>query len=143
MGIQRQNPIPTRLHMRCQNMRTKNIQENIDFIKSLPIIGKTPENEKEEKWLRTVVEFEFKNLEEPGMFHQFSYGNCKKKFVFKLLHGGIYKLPRFIGKFLESISIPIYGYVTNPHANFSGEMEKIATKIGENPRFQMREQFAA
>ena len=128
---------------KVQNMRIKNIADNIDFIKTLPIIGKQPGSEKEEKWLRTVVEFEFKNLEEPGVAIEFSYGNGKRKFVFTLLHGGKYQLPRFIGRFLESRHTPIYGYIQNPEKNISGSMTKIATKLGERPRFQMRESFAA
>jgi len=124
-------------------MRTKSIADNIDFIKTLPIIGKQPGSEKEEKWLRTIVEFEFKNLEEPGVPIEFSYGDGKKRFFFVMLHGGKYTLPRFIGRFLESRSTPIYGYVPNPQAPLSGQTNKIVAKMGERPRFQMRESFAA
>ena len=46
------------------------IQENIEKIQQLPITGKQPENEKEEKFLREVCEYEFNNLEEPGLSHK-------------------------------------------------------------------------
>lgn len=104
-------------------------------LQNLPIIGKKPENEKEEKFLREICEFEFMNTEEPGLSHTFPYGNAKISHKFIFFHGGKYRLPRFIANWIESRSTPIWDW----RPNGLGGMEK--KLIGHKPRFQMRQVF--
>lgn len=104
-------------------------------LQQLPIIGKQPKNEKEEKWLREVCEFEFMNIEEPGVSVRFPYGNAKHQHVFTLFHGGKYRIPRFIARHLESCSTPIWEWKPDG----SGRMVK--KRVGTKPRFQLRQSF--
>lgn len=110
--------------------------KNPEFLASLPIIGITQRSEKEEKHLREVVEFEFNNLEEPGLTHKFVYGDTKRKATLEFWHGGKYRVPRFIARFLESRSLPIWEW----RPDGSGKMVKKV--CGNRPRFQMRESFS-
>jgi len=105
-----------------------------DFQK-LPIIGKQPSSEKEEKFLREVCEFEFINIEEPNVSLRFPYGNAKVQHNFTLFPGGKYKLPRFIARWIESRTTPIWEW----RPDGRGSLEK--KLIGNKPRFQMRQVF--
>ena len=113
--------------------QTKNVSE--DFLQALPIVGKQPKTEKEEKHLREICEFEFYNLEEPGVAHTFSYGGGPKVHTFNFFHGGKYNVPRFIARHLENSSTPIWEWRTSG----DGRMHK--KLIGTNPRFRMSMTF--
>jgi len=112
-----------------------NEAKDIEFIRSLPIVGNQPKSEKEEAFLREVCEFEFINLKEPGVFHKFSYGSTKKNSGFTLMHGASYKLPRFIARHIESCSTPLYEW----RPDGLGKLTKRQT--GNDPRFQMRQVY--
>jgi hypothetical protein len=101
----------------------------------LPIVGKQPVNEKEEKYLKEICEFEFYNTEEPGLSIKFPYGNTKKNHSFTFEHGSKYRIPRHVARHVESSSTPIYSWKPNG----SGAMQKIQT--GTKSRFQMRPVF--
>lgn len=101
----------------------------------LPILGQQPKNEKEEKYLREICEYEFFNLEEPGVLQKFSYGNTKQNHTFTFLHGGKYTLPRFVARHLESCSTPIWDYRPNGLGNMSKK------QVGTKPRFRMSAVF--
>jgi hypothetical protein len=103
---------------------------------ALPIILKKPESDREEAYMREICEFEFYNLEEPGVMHSFPYGNTRNKTTFRFFHGGRYKLPRFIANWVESRSTPIWDW----RPNGSGQMSK--SRVGDKPRFQMRHVFS-
>ena len=107
----------------------------VDDLQKLPIIGKQPASEKEEKFLREVCEFEFMNMEEPGLSQRFPYGNAKKNHNFTLFHGGKYKLPRFIAQWVESRTTPLWDWRPNGEGGMTKKL------IGQNPRFQMRQVF--
>ena len=109
--------------------------DNVESLSKLPIVGRQPESEKEENFLREISEFEFNNLEEPGVVHKFPYGNAKRSHNFTLFHGGKYKLPRFIARHLESCETPIWEW----RPDGTGRLNK--QKIGTKPRFQMRQVF--
>ena len=91
--------------------------------------------EKEEKFWREIKSYEFVNIEEPGVFHKFSYGNAKNKVYFSLIPGQKYRLPRFIARHIDSRSTPIWGYKPDG----LGSLEKYLK--GTKSRFQMRETF--
>jgi len=116
--------------------RHGSIDENIEKIRSLPITGRQPQNEKEEEFLREVVEYEFNNLEEPGLSLKFSLGGTKNKFDFHLFHGGKYRVPRFVARHLEDCSTPIWDW----RPDGTGRMDKKLT--GRKPRFQMKQTFS-
>ena len=104
----------------------------------LPIVWPTqPSSEKEEKFLREIIEYEFSNIEEPGLGTKFPYGNTRKNHRFTLLHGGKYSVPRHVARHVENCSTPLYTWSPNG----SGGMEKKAN--GRKPRFQMRQNFSA
>jgi hypothetical protein len=111
--------------------------EKLEKIRNLPIIdSKNPSkkySEKEERYLRELVKYEFMNLEEPGLMLPFSYGNTKNKHTFSFMHGGTYILPRFIARHVESRGTPIWRYKPNGY----GQMEKKLD--GTKSRFQLRE----
>ena len=117
--------------------RAKEAVHDEKFFVALPIVGEQPKSEKEEKYLREICEFEFNNLEEPGLSLRFPYGSTKNKHTFTLFHGGKYKLPRFLARHIESCSTPIWKW----RPNGDGGMEK--QEIGTKPRFQMRQMFSA
>ena len=107
--------------------------------KKLPIISpafvtKRP-SEKEEKFLREEGIYEFVNIEQPGLFIKFPYGNAKTKHTFTFMHGGRYKLPRFVARHIDSRATPLWG--RKPDG--SGIMQKEFK--GTNPRFNMREVY--
>ncbi len=102
---------------------------------NFPIIGKQPSSEKEEKHLREICEFEFYNLEEPGVMHKFSYGNTRLHHTFQMFHGGKYRVPRFLARHIESCSTPLWEW----RPNGRGGMDK--KKIGDKPRFRMSQVF--
>ena len=104
-------------------------------LQKLPIIGKQPENESEEKYLREVCEFEFFNLKETGVSVRFPYGNSKHQHNFTLFHGGKYRMPRFIARHIESKSVPLWDW----RPDGTGSM--IKERVGDDPRFQMRQVF--
>lgn len=105
----------------------------------LPIID--PSNpskkieEKEEKWLRELATYEFMNLEEPGLMHQFSYGRPGNQMKFTLMHGGRYKVPRFIARHIDSRATPMWSW----RPDGLGGMRK--ERVGQKSRFQMREVY--
>lgn len=117
------------------------VMEKVDgkVLQRLPIIDPVNPNrkytEKEEKHLRELVSYEFMNLEEPGLMQKFTYGNATNKHTFVFMHGGKYRVPRFIARHVESKSTPMWGWKPNG----SGQMEK--TMKGQKSRFQMREVF--
>lgn len=108
-------------------------------IQNLPIIDpKNPSrkfNEKEEKFLREMLTYEFMNLEEPGLMLKFPYGNSKNKHTFTFFHGGKYLLPRFLARHVESKSTPIWGWKPDGSGRLIKEMK------GVKSRFQMREVY--
>jgi len=105
------------------------------FLKTLPIIGRTPGSDREEEFLREICEFEFYNLEEPGLAIKFPYGSTRNHHNFSFWHGGKYKVPRHVARHLEGCSTPIWDW----RPDGTGKMVK--QKIGEKPRFQMRQVF--
>lgn len=105
-------------------------------LEKLPIIGAKPKSEKEEKHLREICEFEFFNLEEPGMSHRFAYGATGNQHTFTMFHGGTYRVPRFIARHLESKGTPIWEW----RPDGSGRMAKKMT--GQKPRFRMSQKFS-
>lgn len=107
-----------------------------DFLSKLPIVGPQPANEKEEKYLREVCEFEFYNLEEPGLTHRFPYGDTRNQHTFTFYHGEKYKVPRFIARHLESKGTPIWDW----RPDGTGRMGK--KQVGQKPRFRMGQSFS-
>lgn len=101
----------------------------------LPIIGKQPSNEKEENFLREICEFEFHNVEEPGVCNKFSYGEVGNQHTFTLFDGGKYFLPRFIARHIESRSTPIWKW--RPKGDGTMEKQLVTTKS----RFTMKQSF--
>ena len=101
----------------------------------LPIIGDKPKDEKEEKFLREIRTYEFLNIKEPGIMISFPYGSTKKKHNFQFMHGGKYKVPRFIARHIENCSTPVWKW----RPDGTGVMHK--ERIGTDPRFQMRELY--
>lgn len=101
----------------------------------LPIIGAQPSNEKEEKYLREICEFEFYNTEEPGLAIQFPYGKTKKPQIFTFIHGERYRIPRHVARHVENCSTPIYSWKPDG----TGKLHKV--KTGIKSRFQMRSVF--
>jgi hypothetical protein len=107
-------------------------------IQSLPIIDQEhPQKytEKEEKWLREPLNCEFMNLEEPGLQITFTYGTSKQKEKITLMHGGKYRVPRFIKNHVESKTKPLWKW----RPNGEGGMHK--ENVGSDPRFAMREVY--
>jgi len=104
-------------------------------MQKLPIVGRQPKNEKEENFLREIGEYEFQNLEEPGVSCRWSYGNAKSTQVFTFFHGGKYRVPRFIARHLESCSTPIWKWKPDGLGGLHKE------QLGTKPRFQMRQTF--
>lgn len=108
-----------------------NWQEQIKEIAKFPIIGHAKLSEKEEKHMREIKDYEFYNLEEPGVIHKFSYGSGNKLCTITLFHGQTYHLPRFIARHLEQCAIPIWDW----RPDGTGRM--IKKKIGKKPRFRL------
>ena len=83
--------------------------------------------------LEKICEFEFYNIEEPGLSLQFSYGPTTKPTKYKMWHGQKYKVPRKVAEHIETRQTPMWGYRPN------GEGKMIKALIGWKSRFQMRE----
>lgn len=115
-------------------VRQRKVKEEV--LSDLPIVGALPASEKEEKYLREICEFEFYNLEEPGLSHRFPYGNTRKQHTFTFFHGGKYRVPRFIARHLESKGTPIWEW----RPDGTGKMGK--KQIGQRPRFRMSQTFS-
>lgn len=116
--------------------KLKNPLKDQSQMAELPIVGKVPVNEKEATALKEICEFEFYNLEEPGLSLKFPYGDTRRHHNFEFQHGEKYKIPRHVARHVESRSTPIYAW----RPNGQGGMEKRQT--GTRPRFQMRQIFA-
>ena len=118
--------------------RVKDAERDKDtaFIAALPIIGKQPSSEKEEKYLREVCEYEFYNLEEPGLAVKFPYGSTRNQHNFTFYHGGKYRVPRHVARHVESCATPIWDW----RPDGTGKMAK--QRVGEKSRFQMRHVFS-
>ncbi len=101
----------------------------------LPICGKQPESEAEEKYLREIVKYEFYNLEQPGVVEQFIYGGAVNHQQFIFFHGQKYEIPRHVANWVESRGTPIYKWLPDGQ----GSMKKEQT--GYTPRFSMRVVF--
>lgn len=106
-----------------------------ESLQDLPIIGRQPSNKKEEEHLREVCEFEFGNLEEPGLSHRFTYGDAQKNHTFTMYHGEVYRVPRFIARHLESRGTPRYEWRPNGKGGLKKE------SAGMTPRFRMTQKF--
>lgn len=94
-----------------------------------------PKNEKHEKLLRECIVAEFMNIEEPGAMNKCTYGSSKKKNTFTFLHGGRYRIPRFIKEHMERLGDVKWKWDSDGH----GRM--IKSKAGISPRFQFREVY--
>jgi hypothetical protein len=101
----------------------------------LPIVNYIPKTEKEEKYLREIIEYEFINTETSGLILEFVYGNTKKSHKFRFFDGGKYRIPRHVGLWINDRHNPIWGW--KPTGD--GDMGK--KFIGKKPRFQLREVF--
>lgn len=111
---------------------TKN---KLSKFESLPICGRQPESEAEEKYLREVVKYEFYNLEQPGVCQQFSYGSATNHQKFVLFHGQRHELPRHVANWVESRGLPIWKWIPDGEGGMKKE------KKGYSPRFSMRVVF--
>jgi len=105
-------------------------------LEKLPIVGAKPVNEKEEKYLKEIVPYEFYNIEEPGVSIKFPYGSTRNMKNFTLFHGGTYHVPHHVARHLENCSTPIWDY----RPDGQGRMTK--QRVGEKPRYQMRQKFS-
>jgi len=105
----------------------------------LPIIDPTnpskKHSEKEEKWLREVKCYEFINVEDQNVFQKFSYGSTRNNMVFNFVHGGKYRVPRFIARHIDSRATPIWKWRPDGSGQIVKKLE------GQKPRFQMREVY--
>lgn len=89
-------------------------------------------SEKEQAFLDEELEFEFFNIEEPGLQHEFSYGPTNNIKHYKLQHGHRYKLPRRVINHIESKGPS--NWTLRPDG--SGNMHTV--KEGNKPRFQCK-----
>lgn len=108
-------------------------------VQSMPIIdAKNPNRkhtEKEDKWLRELVTCEFVNLENPGMILKFPYGSTRNNKTFTFIHGGVYKVPRFLSRHIDSRAEPRWGWRPDGSGSIQKELQ------GDKPRFNMREVY--
>lgn len=93
-------------------------------------------SEKEQAFLDEEVEFEFYNIEEPGVMHQFSYGPANNVKDYKLIHGQRYRLPRRVLNHIESKGPA--NWALRP----DGRGGTHPVKEGIRPRFQCRIVFS-
>lgn len=107
-------------------------------IQSLPIIPIDGEkiDEKKDKWLREFVIVEFKNLEDARLNIKFTYGSSKHKARFDLWPGGVYRMPRFIQRHLETRGTPIWNWTPNGSGSLQKQLQTYKS------RFQLREVYA-
>jgi len=110
--------------------------DDLKKLESLAILGDKPTSEKEEKFLREVCEYQFQNIEEPGISLRFIYGGTKNAVNLLMMHGGKYKFPRFLARHIENCCKPIYENQTDKNGIST------AVKVGETPRFQMRQVYS-
>lgn len=89
-------------------------------------------SDKEQAFLDEEVEFEFYNIEEPGVSHEFDYGPSNNIKHYVLHHGQRYRYPRKIVNHIETKG-PSQWEMT---PDGQGRMQK--RKIGMSPRFQCR-----
>jgi len=110
---------------------------DVKRMQKLPIIdSQNPSrkfSEKEEKWLREIVNYEFMNLEQPGLVEKFCYGTTSNKMNIILFHGGKYPMPRFLANHVNACSTPMWKWRPDGIGSLRKEL------IGRNSRFQMRE----
>ena len=112
---------------------SENKEMKSGVMEKLPILGVPPRDEKEEKYLREFGEYEFYNLEETGLSITFPYGSTNRKMDFTFFHGGKYHIPRHVARHLETRSTPRWEW----RPDGTGRM--IKQRVGEKPRFQMRQ----
>lgn len=87
-------------------------------------------------WLEEVRNYEFLNLEQPGLMQKFPYGTTKNHKVYTLFHGGTYPLPRKVAMHLESCRVPLWKWTPD------GQGKMVKTSAGSQPRFQCREVYS-
>lgn len=116
-------------------MVAEHIATEKDFTK-LPIVGRQPRDEKEEKYLREICEFEFLNLEDTGLSIKFPYGSTNHQQNFQFFHGGRYKVPRHLARHVETRATPKNEWRPDGTGQMKGQ------KVGDKPRFQMRQTYA-
>ena len=78
------------------------------------------------------VEVEIYNIEEPGAPINVVYGPANNLYKKTFLHGGKYKIPKEIIKWLESRQVPLYKW----RPDGTGAMQK--TLIGYKQRFSCK-----
>ncbi len=115
-------------------MITENTKTEKDFSK-LPIVGRQPRDEKEEKFLKEICEFEFLNLEDTGLSITFPYGSTNNQQNFQLFHGARYKVPRHLARHVETRATPKYEWRPDGTGQMKGQ------RVGDKPRFQMRQVY--
>lgn len=89
-------------------------------------------NDKEQAWLDEELEFEFYNIEQPGVMHEFSYGPANNVKNYKLYHGHRYKFPRRLINHIESKGPGNWVLRPDGHGNMNAQKE------GIQPRFQCK-----
>lgn len=92
-------------------------------------------SEKEEKWLREVKTYEFINIDDNHVVQKFPYGSTRNNMTFTFMHGGRYRLPRFVARFVDSRATPIWKWRPDGTGRIVKKLE------GYKPRFQMREVY--
>lgn len=92
-------------------------------------------SDKEKQWLDEVVDFEFYNLEEPGLMNKFPFGTTKNFKVYTLFHGAKYKLPRRVVQHIESRQTPMWKWQPDGQGGMRKQL------MGSKPRFQCRQVF--
>jgi hypothetical protein len=114
----------------------KNLDKILEKLPIVPIDGTKPKNEKEEKYLREISEFEFLNTEEPGIIQKFPYGDTKNRHTFVFVHGGKYKIPRHVARWVESRQTPQWNWIPDGRGSLHKKLQSY------KPRFQMRQTYA-
>jgi hypothetical protein len=87
----------------------------------------------EKKPVDEEVDIEFFNLENPGLYIKFVFGDTRKKKSYTLFHGGKYKLPRSVIKHLSTRQMPIWNYISDG----TGHMQK--NLMAYRSRFECRQ----
>lgn len=114
----------------------RNHTPNEEDFARIPIVGAQPRNDKEEQYLREVCEYEFLNLEDNGLSIRFPYGSTNHSEKFTFFHGGKYKVPRHVARHVETRATPRNEWRPDGTGRMHG------TKVGDKPRFQMRQVYA-
>lgn len=110
-------------------------KQKLERIQKLPIINEPPRNEKEEKWLREIVEYEFENKQDPGLKLKFTYGTTKQHEQIEIWCNEPTPLPRFIARYLQSKGNSIYKYQPDGRGNMIPQFQ------GRDSRFVLREVY--